>query len=125
LGRLGLSLASRFSAPADVFVVEDLDDSALAKLDAGGKVLLLAPPECVKNAATNKVMLGFSSIFWNTAWTARQPPTTLGILCDPKNAVFGDFPTDSHSNWQWWYLIKHARAMVLDEIPLVCIPLWR
>jgi hypothetical protein len=26
-----------------------------------------------------KVAIGFSSIFWNTAWTRGQPPHTLGI----------------------------------------------
>jgi hypothetical protein len=85
--------------------------------DATGKVLLLAPPSRVKNAAKDKVVMGFSSIFWNTAWTKRQPPTTLGILCDPKHPALADFPTDFHSNWQWWYLITQAAPMILDDLP--------
>jgi hypothetical protein len=63
------------------------------------------------------VALGFSSIFWNTAWTGRQAPTTLGILCDPKNPALADFPTEFCSNWQWWYLIHRAGAMILDDLP--------
>jgi hypothetical protein len=63
------------------------------------------------------VALGFSSIFWNTAWTGRQAPHTLGILCDPKNPALASFPTEYHSNWQWWYLVSHAGAMILDELP--------
>ena len=63
-----------------------------------------------------KVALGFSSIFWNTAWTRRQPPHTLGILCDPKHPLFASFPTDNHSNWQWWYLVSRSGAMILDRL---------
>ncbi len=96
---------------AGVKIVDEIDANTT------GKVLLLIPPLCVKNAATNKVVMGFSSIFWNTAWTRRQPPTTLGILCDPKHPMFTHFPTDFHSNWQWWYLITRAAPMILDELP--------
>ncbi|MFZ2642492.1 MAG: sugar-binding domain-containing protein [Verrucomicrobiia bacterium] len=103
--------------PQGVVVAEALDDKTLAALDAGGKVLLMIPPKRVKNAEKDKVVLGFSSIFWNTAWTRRQPPTTLGILCDPKHPALADFPTDYHSNWQWWYLVTRAGAMMLDDLP--------
>ncbi|MCX6897117.1 MAG: discoidin domain-containing protein [Verrucomicrobia bacterium] len=103
--------------PQDVRIADDLNAAALAALDAGGKVLLMIPPKRVKNAAKDKVVLGFSSIFWNTAWTRRQPPTTLGILCDPKHPALADFPTDYHSNWQWWYLVTRAGAMILDDLP--------
>jgi hypothetical protein len=104
-------------APAGVTVVEDLDSQALSALDSGRKVLLLLPPTRVETGQSNKVVLGFSSIFWNTAWTGRQPPTTLGILCDPKDPALAEFPTEYHSNWQWWYLVSQARAMVLDGLP--------
>jgi hypothetical protein len=103
--------------PPGVVMAEDLDDQALATLNSGGKVLLLIPPNRVKNDQTAKVELGFSSIFWNTAWTHRQAPTTLGILCDPEHPALASFPTDYHSNWQWWYLISQARAMILDGLP--------
>jgi hypothetical protein len=39
--------------------------------------LLTIPGQQVRNFETAPVTLGFSSIFWNTAWTQRQPPTTL------------------------------------------------
>lgn len=102
------------SPPTDVKIVTELDE---ATIKDGGKVLLLVPPSRVRNATKNKVVLGFSSIFWNTAWTKRQPPTTLGILCDPKHPALADFPTDFHSNWQWWYLVTGAAPMILDELP--------
>ena len=105
--------------PAGVTVTAALDEGALETLKKGGKVLLLLPPERVKTTA----QIGFSSIFWNTAWTNNQPPHTLGILCDAQHAVFANFPTESHSNWQWWDLVHGAAAMQLDALPKKLRPL--
>jgi Glycosyl hydrolases family 2, sugar binding domain/Glycosyl hydrolases family 2, TIM barrel domain len=105
------------SVPGGIIVTHDLDRATEASLESGGKVLLLIQPGQVKNIADNPVKLGFSSIFWNTSWTNRQAPTTLGILCDPKHPLLADFPTDAHSNWQWWYPINHASPMILDDFP--------
>ena len=80
---------------------------------SGKNVLLLADTGFVKS----DVPPGFSSIFWNTAWTSRQPPHTLGILCNPKNPALRFFPTEYHSNWQWWDLVTRSRAMILDSLP--------
>jgi hypothetical protein len=103
--------------PSTVRIVDALDDDALATLKRGGRVLLMIPPDRVSGDERGKVALGFSSIFWNTAWTHRQAPHTLGILCDPKHPALADFPTDSHSNWQWWFLVTRAGAMILDDLP--------
>jgi len=102
---------------SSIYITAELDDAAAERLDKGGKVLLTIPPGRVKGDELGRVALGFSSIFWNTAWTDRQPPHTLGILCNPKHPLFASFPTESHSNWQWWYLIHRAGAMILDELP--------
>ncbi|OHB67988.1 MAG: hypothetical protein A2V70_09865 [Planctomycetes bacterium RBG_13_63_9] len=100
-------------APADVHVSAALDPAALGVLKSGGKVLLLPHPKRV----TGGVAIGFSSIFWNTAWTGGQAPHTLGILCNPKHPALAAFPTEYHSNWQWWELISRSGAMVLDGMP--------
>jgi hypothetical protein len=105
------------NVPPGIAVVHELDDDALAKLNAGGKVLLLIPPQRVRNLDHDPVKLGFSSIFWNTAWTGRQAPTTLGLFCDPKHPLFAGFPTEFHSNWQWWYLVHRAAPLILDDLP--------
>lgn len=107
------------AAPEGILVVETLDEAARSRLRGGGKVLLLARPESVNT----KVVVGFSSVFWNTAWTRNQPPHTLGILCDPRHPVFTHFPTEYHSNWQWWEPIHGAAAMVLDGLPPKLRPL--
>jgi hypothetical protein len=103
--------------PSGVTLVDALDQAAIFELDQGGRVLLQVPPDRVRGDEHGPVALGFSSIFWNTAWTRRQAPHTLGILCDPEHPAFGDFPTGSHSDWQWWYLVSRAGAMILDGLP--------
>jgi hypothetical protein len=107
------------AVPDDLLVTHDLDDTALAHLASGGKTLLLVPPAKVKIQS----QLGFSSVFWNTSWTQGQAPHTLGILCDPAHPVFAHFPTEYHSNWQWWELIHGAEAMVLDGMVAELRPL--
>jgi hypothetical protein len=104
----------------DLLVTAKLDEAARARLAAGGKVLFMPDPAEVD---THGCVLGFSSLFWNTAWTRNQAPHTLGILCDPDHPVFGQFPTESHSNWQWWELIHGAAALVLDDLPPALRPL--
>jgi GH18 family chitinase len=105
------------AAPAGVTLARALDEAAEARLREGGRVLLLAPPGSVRGDALGKVELGFSSIFWNTAWTKRQAPHTLGVLVDPKHPALAAFPTEGHSDWQWWYLVSRAGAMILDGLP--------
>ena len=112
-------------AVADVVVTSHFDAAARAHLRAGGKVLLTIPAEQVRNFDNAPVKLGFSSIFWNTAWTGRQAPTTLGILCDPKHPALAQFPTEWHSNWQWWYLLHRAGALRLDLLPRHAEPIVR
>jgi hypothetical protein len=101
------------AAPEGVHVTSSMDDKAIESLKAGGRVVWFADPATVRT----DVILGFSSIFWNTNWTGNQPPHTLGILCDPKHPALAQFPTDSHSNWQWWELINRAATMELDSFP--------
>jgi hypothetical protein len=105
------------SVPSNILVASSLDDRARQTLQSGGKVLLIPAPGTVKGDARGKVEIGFSPIFWNTAWTTRQPPHTLGILCDPKHPALSEFPTEFHSNWQWWELIHDSQAMILDGLP--------
>ncbi len=106
----------------NVLVTQKLDKSAEAELSKGGSVLLLTCGQIGKDKGA-AVAIGFSSIFWNTAWTNNQAPHTLGILCDPKNPVFNDFPTEYHSNWQWWDPVSHSQAMIINEFPAELRPL--
>ena len=98
-------------APKGLLIAGRLDEKILNELEAGRKVLLMPPLDSIDS----DIPAGFTSIFWNTAWTSRQPPHTLGILCNPKHPALAEFPTEFHSNWQWWDLVTKSRFMVLDK----------
>jgi hypothetical protein len=72
-----------------------------------------------------KIVVGFSSIFWNMAWTQKQAPHTLGILCDPGHPALSEFPTQYHSNWQWWDAMSHSGAIDLTSFPKTLKPIVR
>ena len=113
------------TSPADqgnILITDKLDRSAEEALKKGGSVLLLTYGKVGKTKGS-QVAVGFSSIFWNTAWTRNQAPHTMGILCDPENPLFKDFPTEYHSNWQWWDPVTHSQAMILDDFPAEVRPL--
>ncbi len=108
--------ADQKTEPGAVLITDRLDASAESVLKKGGSVLYLPYGKVAKGKGA-EIAIGFSSIFWNTAWTNNQPPHTLGILCDPDNPAFKNFPTDFHSNWQWWDPVSHSQAMVIDDLP--------
>ncbi|HRR16040.1 MAG TPA: glycoside hydrolase family 2 TIM barrel-domain containing protein, partial [Bacteroidales bacterium] len=106
----------------DVHITEKIDDVTRSVLNNGGRVLLLTHGK-VAHGRGAEVAVGFSSIFWNTAWTRGQAPHTLGILCDPHHPVFNHFPTEYHSNYQWWDPVTHSQAMKIDGFPETMKPL--
>jgi hypothetical protein len=110
----------KVTVPAGVLVVRSLDEPARAALAAGGRVILLPDPSSLKQSLDG----AFSTDFWCYPMFKRyHPPGTLGVLLDPKHPVFAKFPTDFHSNWQWWRLTKNGRPMILDGLPKDLQPL--
>lgn len=99
------------------YIASSLDNRAMDRLDKGENVLLLLQPGSILPEKGGNISVGFSSIFWNTAWTNKQPPHTLGILCDPKHPALAAFPTERYSDYQWWDLMSRCNAMVLDDFP--------
>jgi hypothetical protein len=49
-------------------------------------------------------------------------PGTLGIFCQPQHPLFRCFPTEEHTNWQWFPVLKHSRPLIMDRWE-VCKPL--
>jgi hypothetical protein len=109
----------------DVLVTQKLDARALEVLKNGGKVLLTPVKGSLKAGKGGDIAVGFSSIFWNTAWTGKQAPHTLGILCNPGHPALADFPTEYHSNWQWWDAMSHSNAIILSDFPTELRPIVR
>lgn len=66
----------------------------------------------------------FVQVFWSPVHFPNQPGT-MGILCDPAHQALKNFPTEMHSNWQWWDLCKNAKTMVLDSIAPGISPIIR
>ena len=71
------------------------------------------------------IQVGFSSIFWNTAWTGGQAPHTLGILCNPKHPALSQFPTEYYSDYQWWDAMSHSGAIKVAELSPEIAPIVR
>ncbi|WP_293670250.1 sugar-binding domain-containing protein [uncultured Parabacteroides sp.] len=98
------------------YITTQLDKTAQDKLNNGESVLLLTygtvPPE-----KGGDIPVGFSSIFWNTAWTRGQAPHTLGICCDAEHPALAAFPNEGVSDYQWWDLMSRCDAMLLDDYP--------
>ena len=109
----------------EIKIVETLDAATVNYLENGGKVLLSLGKGKVAPEMGGDVGVGFSSIFWNTAWTGGQKPHTLGILCDPKHPALELFPTEYHSNWQWWDAMSHSDAIQLDSFTPELKPIVR
>lgn len=99
------------------YIASTLDNQAINKLDNGENVLLLLAPGTILPEKGGDIRVGFSSIFWNTAWTNKQPPHTLGIYCNPQHPALAAFPTEGYSDYQWWDLVSSCNAMVMDDFP--------
>nr|WP_319509490.1 sugar-binding domain-containing protein [uncultured Draconibacterium sp.] len=110
---------------SDVLVVSRLNKKAIETLNKGGKVLLTVEKGSIKEGQGGEVAVGFSSIFWNTAWTNYQKPHTLGILCNSDHPALADFPTEYHSNWQWWDAMSHSNAINIEGFENTPVPIVR
>ena len=106
-------------------VVQKLDDQTSQFLKNGGLVLLSLKKGTLPKEMGGDIKIGFSSIFWNTAWTRGQAPHTLGILCNPKHPALADFPTEYHINWQWWDAMSHSGAINISNLSSEIQPIVR
>ena len=117
-----------------VVITSDLTDEVAKKLEKGAKVLWM--PTTSKNfvasadtisQAGNATPYTVGGLFQTDYWNYRMfkticennkktvSPGTLGILTNPKHPIFCDFPTEMHTNWQWFPVIKDSHPLVLDN----------
>lgn len=108
----------------DLRIVQKFDVKTINYLRDGGKVLLNISKGDIALGKGGDIGIGFSSIFWNTSWTNGQKPHTLGILTNPEHPALAEFPTEYHSNWQWWDAMSHSNAIVLDDFSQTSILLF-
>ena len=110
---------------AQLLMTDRLDAKALQRLQEGGNVLLSLRKGSLPAEAGGEVEIGFSSIFWNTAWTLGQAPHTLGILCNPAHPALSEFPTEYYSDYQWWDAMSHSGAIEVAKIDKNLQPIVR
>ncbi len=117
-----------------VVITSDLTDEVAKKLEKGARVLWM--PTTSKNfvasadtlsQASNATPYTVGGLFQTDYWNYRMfkticennkktvSPGTLGILTNPKHPIFCDFPTEMHTNWQWFPVIKESHPLVLDN----------
>jgi hypothetical protein len=115
----------KVSGEENIRIVQKLDAQTTQFLKNGGSVLLNLKQGTLLKEMGGDVKIGFSSIFWNTAWTHGQAPHTLGILCNQNHPALADFPTEYHSNYQWWDAMSHSGAINLTSFPAELKPIVR
>lgn len=87
---------------------------------ARGRKVLLNPSADDLNGLEGK----FVQVFWSPVHFPNQAGT-MGIWCDPSHPALADFPTENHSNWQWWDVCKKAKTLVLDSLDAGIEPIVR
>ena len=106
--------------PKGIYVTDSLDAKAIKTLNKGGKVLICAGGKVTYG---KEVVQQFTPVFWNTSWFKMRPPHTTGILVDNAHPIFNLFPTDYHSDLQWWELVNRAQVMQFTDFPTDFQPL--
>ena len=101
-------------AEGDVYITDTLDERAISVLKQGGKVLITAAG---KVSYGKEVVQHFTPVFWNTSWFKMRPPHTTGIFLNEYHPLFKEFPTEYHSNLQWWELLNKAQVMQFTNFP--------
>ena len=119
------ALKQTIAGEKDIRVVQKLDAPTALFLNEGGSVLLNLRKGSLSKERGGDIKIGFSSIFWNTAWTRGQAHHTLGILCNPSHPALAEFPTQYHSNYQWWDAMSHSGAIDLTSFPADLKPIVR
>lgn len=94
-----------------VKVVNVFDEQTIRYLEQGHNVLWLTDHSKLKG----ELPTSFASMYWTAFGLNDGESMTNSIFCDPKHPLFRFFPTEMHTNWQWWDVLKYAVPVILDE----------
>ena len=97
--------------PAHVYETTVLDAQAKQVLENGG--IVYYSPKSEEASFHNSIRAQFSTDFWSVGTFGRQEGA-MGQLIQKDHPLFKEFPTQSHTNWQWWPM-ANQRAVVLPE----------
>lgn len=117
-----------------VIIAKDLNEEVVKVLEKGGKVLWMptasshfVAADDTLSQADNATPYTVGGLFQTDYWNYRMfkticennkkkvSPGTLGILTNPEHPIFKGFPTEMHTNWQWFPVIKESHPLVLDN----------
>lgn len=83
---------------------------AITALEKGNNVLYI--PE---SSEINGIESKFLPVFWSPVHFPKQAGG-MGVIADVRHQSLKGFPTDGHSDWQWWRPVKNANVMILDQM---------
>ena len=100
-----------------VIITRTLTADIARRLENGESVLLMP------DASEQTVGGLFQTDYWNYRMfktisennNRHVSPGTLGILTNPEHPLFASFPTEMHTNWQWFPVIKASHPFKLDN----------
>jgi hypothetical protein len=94
------------SSNAAVLITRSFDRAAQQQLEDGGRVLLLTHGQKLSAAKPTR----WQSTYWTGAWGWGDG---LGLMCEPSHPALTGFPTDRHSDWQWYELVEGGECLRL------------
>ncbi|MCD8336876.1 MAG: hypothetical protein LUD18_06310 [Lachnospiraceae bacterium] len=97
--------------PDAVYETEVYDSKTRRVLAEGGIVYLT--PLATAEAMPSSIKTQFTTDFWSVGTFPAQEGG-MGQLIDEKHPLFVNFPTEFHTNWQWWPMATQ-RAIILPE----------
>lgn len=104
----------------DIYITEVPDQRALQTFAAGGTVLMISASQVNYGRQIKQYLV---PVFWNTLWVSNYSPHTLGAYIRKDHPIFRKFPTEAHSDLQWWELLNRATPMQMDELPAELVPI--
>ena len=97
--------------PENVYETRAFDVKTREILQNGGRVYL--SPDADKKSLPNSIKTQFTTDFWSVGTFADQEGG-MGQLIDTEHPIFKEFPTDFHTDWQWW-IMATKRAVILPH----------
>ena len=109
------------SLKKNIIITDTITSDIVKKLNGGAKVLWFPSENQINGNCVGPL---FQTDYWNyrmfktISENNKKPvsPGTLGILTDPSHPIFRLFPTEIHTNCQWFPIIKGSHPVILDSI---------
>lgn len=94
----------------DITIVSEFNETTVKRIIQGEDIVI--------QLDKSKIRGGMPPVFFPVYWTQFDKmgiSQTMGILCNPNHPVFNSFPTEYHTNWQWFELLRDSYPLIFDE----------